>query len=150
VENYSVKEIRFVMVRESESDPRHLQGPAAAVAAIKGLGMLIDDARERFIVIFLNSQNVMIGWHQVSLGILNASLVHPREVFGPALRVLGTATIILAHNHPSGDPTPSREDIQITRKLVEAGKLLDIPVHDHLIIGDGTDAYVSLSEKGLV
>jgi DNA repair protein RadC len=83
----------------------------------------------------------------VSVGTLNARLVHPREVLGPALR-LGAAAIVLIHNHPSGDPAPSREDIRLTRQLVECGHLFDIKVHDHVIVGNGTEAFTSLAEQG--
>jgi len=64
------------------------------------------------------------------------------------LRVLGIASLVLVHNHPSGDPTPSREDVRLTRQLVDAGKLLDLAVHDHVIVGSGTHAYVSLAQRG--
>jgi DNA repair protein RadC len=86
---------------------------------------------------------------EVSVGTLTASLVHPREVFGPAVRE-GAASLLLTHNHPSGDPTPSREDLRLTRQLLEAGKLLDVQVHDHVIVGNGTDAWISLAERGLL
>lgn len=91
--------------------------------------------------------------HHVSRGILDASLVHPREVFREAVRA-GSAALVLAHNHPSGDPSPSAEDIRITRQLVQAGKLMEIDVLDHVILGgprsgDGND-FVSLREAGLV
>jgi hypothetical protein len=89
-------------------------------------------------------------FHRVSVGTLSASLVHPREVFGPALRTLGVAALILVHNHPSGDPTFSREDFQLTRQLVEAGRLLDIPIQDHVVIGNGSGAWLSFSERGLL
>jgi len=89
----------------------------------------------------------------VSVGLLNASLVHPREVFIEAIRT-ASAAIVLAHNHPSGDPSPSAEDIRVTKQLVESGKIVDIKVLDHVIIGrrddGGSDRYVSLREEGLV
>jgi DNA repair protein RadC len=100
------------------------------------------DARNR-----LKSQPVL-----VSQGLLNASLVHPREVFAEPL-MQRSAAVVLAHNHPSGDPTPSAEDLSITRQLVEAGKLLDLRVLDHVVLGrggDGTPAFLSLREEGLV
>jgi DNA repair protein RadC len=81
----------------------------------------------------------------VFIGSLNASIVHPREVFKEALR-RSAASLICVHNHPSGDPTPSREDIEVTRRLVECGQMLGIEVLDHLIIGE--KKYVSLKEKG--
>lgn len=98
----------------------------------------------------LDAQNGLVAAHHVSTGTLSASLVHPREVFGPALRVLGVASVVLIHNHPSGDTTPSREDLRLTRQLVEAGKMLDIRVYDHVIIGNGGDEYVSLAQRGQV
>ncbi|TLM97475.1 hypothetical protein FDZ73_24970, partial [bacterium] len=83
----------------------------------------------------------------VSIGSLNASLVHPRELFKNAIKK-SAAALILVHNHPSGDPSPSREDIDVTRRLAEAGKLLGIEILDHVIIGDLK--YVSLKEKGII
>ncbi len=83
----------------------------------------------------------------VFIGSLNASIVHPREVYKEAIK-RSAASIICIHNHPSGDPTPSREDIEVTRRLVECGRLVGIELLDHLIIGDKT--YVSLKEKGYV
>jgi DNA repair protein RadC len=112
--------------------------------------LIPDDAREHFGVFFLNARNGFVAYHEVSTGTLSASLVHPREVFGPALRLMGIASLILVHNHPSGDPEPSREDIRLTRQLVDVAKVLDLPIHDHVIIGNGTDAYVSMAGRGLV
>lgn len=101
--------------------------------------------KEHFVCLFLNTKNHIIGKETLSMGTLNASLVHPREVFRAAIRI-SSASIICMHNHPSGDPAPSAEDIQITKRLVEAGTLLGIEILDHLIIGDGT--FVSLKEQG--
>lgn len=101
--------------------------------------------KEHFICLFLNTKNHIIGKETMSIGTLNASLVHPREVFRSAIRS-SSASIICMHNHPSGDPTPSSEDIQITKRLYEAGALLGIELLDHLIIGDGK--FVSLKEQG--
>jgi len=103
--------------------------------------------REQFMVILLNAKNHVIDVESVSEGTLTASLVHPREVFKAAIRRSAYA-IILAHNHPSGDPSPSREDRAITERLISAGRLLGIEVLDHLIVGDGR--YVSFRERGLV
>lgn len=101
--------------------------------------------KEHFICLFLNTKNHIAGKETLSMGTLNASLVHPREVFRAAIRS-SSASIICIHNHPSGDPSPSPEDIQITKRLAEAGSLLGIEILDHLIIGDGT--FVSLKEQG--
>lgn len=101
--------------------------------------------KEHFICLFLNTKNGIIAKETLSVGTLNASLVHPREVFRSAIRN-SSASIVCAHNHPSGDPTPSPEDIKITKRLVEAGSLIGIEVLDHIIIGDGK--FVSLKEQG--
>lgn len=103
--------------------------------------------KEYFRTIQLNVKNQVLAVEDISVGSLNSSIVHPREVFkGPIRR--SSAAIILIHNHPSGDPSPSREDIEVTRRLYEAGKLLGIDVLDHIIIGDGI--YTSLKEKGII
>ncbi len=103
---------------------------------------------ELFVVVMLNAQNHTISCQEVTRGILNSSLVHPREVFRLSI-VYGAASIIVAHNHPSGNPTPSSDDKAITRQLVEAGALLDIPVHDHIIAGNG-GCYFSFAEAGIL
>lgn len=102
--------------------------------------------RENFVVLMLDIKNKVLGINTVSVGSLTATVVHPREVFKPAI-LMNAAGIILGHNHPSGDVGPSKEDIATTKKMVEAGKLLDIPVLDHVIVGDG---FTSLREEGWV
>lgn len=101
--------------------------------------------KESFIELCLNTKNQIIKEEVISIGSLDASIVHPREVFKTALAE-SAASIIVAHNHPSGDPTPSREDIEITRRLKEAGKIIGIEVLDHVIIGDGK--HFSMKEAG--
>ncbi|WP_318153543.1 RadC family protein [Paenibacillus vietnamensis] len=103
--------------------------------------------KEHFVCLFLNTKNHIIARETLSVGTLNASLVHPREVFRAAIQ-RSSASIICAHNHPSGDPTPSPEDISLTKRLVEAGQLVGIEVLDHLVIGDGK--YISLKEQGFL
>ncbi len=106
-----------------------------------------DELKEKFIVVCLNSANKIIKYETISTGSLNSSVVHPREVFKVAIEC-SSASIILLHNHPSGNPEPSSEDIAITKKIVEAGKVIDIQVFDHLIIaGNG---YTSFVEKRLI
>jgi DNA repair protein RadC len=95
--------------------------------------LLRDEVKEKFILVCLNSANKIIKYEVVSVGNLNSSVVHPREIFKAAIEN-NSASVILIHNHPSGNPEPSNEDIGITKKIVEAGKILDIPVFDHLII----------------
>jgi DNA repair protein RadC len=109
--------------------------------------LLRDLRHEVFKVLLLDSANHLLRDVKVSDGILNSSLVHPREVFRPAI-LEPAAGIILLHNHPSGNPEPSGEDVQITRQLVEASKIIGIPIHDHIIIAGSS--YTSFAEKGLM
>jgi DNA repair protein RadC len=102
--------------------------------------------RERFRVVLLNSKNQVVGIEELYSGSVDTAVVRPAEVFASAVRKTCVA-IAVVHNHPSGDPTPSQEDIQITRRLAEAGRSLDIELVDHLIIGQGR--WVSLRERGL-
>lgn len=106
-----------------------------------------EQKKEKFITLYLDTKNQILKEEVVSIGSLNASIVHPREVFKAAL-LESSASVIMVHNHPSGDPSPSREDIMVTEKMVEGGKLLGIDVLDHIIIGDGR--YVSLKDEGFV
>lgn len=113
------------------------------------LGLLTDikDLRkEYFVALFLNARNQVICREDVSIGSLNASLVHPREVFAPAVGS-SAASVILAHNHPSGDVTPSREDIELTRRMVQAGEIMGIEVLDHLIVG--SERFLSMKEANV-
>ncbi|MCL4473812.1 MAG: DNA repair protein RadC [Actinobacteria bacterium] len=103
--------------------------------ACRAAGAIRSADREHFLALYLNARNVVIHEEIVSVGSLNANIVHPREVFRPAI-TRGAAAIILAHNHPSGDVTPSREDLNLTARLVEAGRLLGIEVLDHLIVAE--------------
>jgi DNA repair protein RadC len=98
-------------------------------------------------VLALDSQSAVLRDILVTRGILNSSLVHPREVFRGAIAE-AAAGIIVAHNHPSGDPTPSADDRAVTRQLVEAGRIIDVPVYDHIVIGNGR--YTSFAESGLL
>jgi DNA repair protein RadC len=147
--NYTVRVIRFSVVRDATVPPPGTLSAPDAVATL-ARELIPDDAREHFGVFLLNARNGLIAYHEVSTGTLSASLVHPREVFGPALRVMGVASLILVHNHPSGDPEPSREDVRLTRQLVDVAKLLDLSIHDHVIVGNGSGAYVSFASRGLI
>jgi len=109
--------------------------------------ILQDEPAEVFGILCLTTKNRVIAYHEVSRGQLDATIVHPREVFKAAL-LANAASIIVAHNHPSGDPTPSTDDYQLTRRLISAGEILGIRVIDHIVIGDGT--HVSLRESGLI
>lgn len=103
--------------------------------------------REHFRVLYLDRKAGLVTMEDVSVGGLHSSIVHPREVFKTAIK-RSAASIILIHNHPSGDPSPSREDIEVTRRLMEAGDIMGIEVLDHIIIGNGT--YCSLKAKGSI
>lgn len=107
---------------------------------------LQDLKKEMFKVVHLNTKNEIIGSELVSMGSLNSSIVHPREVFKNAIKK-SSNSVILVHNHPSGNPSPSKEDINITKRLIEAGDILGIKVIDHVIIGKGK--FISLKEEGI-
>ena len=122
-----------------------LAAPDAVVAAFAPL--MEDLKREVFRVALLDAKNGLLRDCVISEGTVSASLVHPREVFKPAI-LESAASLILLHNHPSGDPTPSREDIRLTRQLVEGARLLDLRLHDHVIVGRGR--FVSFAEQGMM
>ena len=105
------------------------------------------ELREHFAIMLLNTKNHVLGMPIISVGSLSASIVHPREVFRVAIQQ-AAASIILLHNHASGDPSPSEEDISVTRQLMKVGKIMDIPVLDHVIIGD--NKFVSLKEQRIL
>jgi len=103
--------------------------------------------KEHFVTLHLDTKHQVVGEEIVSIGSLNASIAHPREIFRTALK-RNAAAIVCAHNHPSGDPAPSPEDIQVTERLIAAGKILGIDVLDHIVFGD--KRYISLRERGLI
>ncbi|HYJ32195.1 MAG TPA: DNA repair protein RadC [Candidatus Binatia bacterium] len=103
--------------------------------------------REHFVGFYLNSRNQVLRREIISIGSLNASIVHPREVFLPAV-AMSAASVVLAHNHPSGDPTPSEEDLAITRRLLEAGRILGIDLLDHVVVA--RESYASFKERRLL
>jgi DNA repair protein RadC len=143
-----IRQVSYIVARETVPvyrDKLDSPEPTAALARC----LIPDDDREHFYAFLLDSQNRLAAAHHVSTGSLSASIVHPREVLGPAIRE-GAAHLVLAHNHPSGDPTPSREDIALTRQLAEGARLLGLRVHDHVIIGNGTGGFVSLAQRGLL
>jgi DNA repair protein RadC len=140
--------ISYSIVREGEPAVRdRIETPELAAAVARRV--IPDDGREHFVVLLLDSQNRLTAHHHVSTGSLSVFIVHPREALGPALRE-GAAHLLIAHNHPSGDPTPSREDIQLTRQLAEGARLLGLRLHDHIITGSGTEAFVSFNARGLL
>jgi len=124
-----------------------IKSPAEVYQAAKQLLALHEKPQEHFCILCLNTKNKIVGVHTISIGSLNSSIVHPREVFKAALLNNANAIICL-HNHPSGDPEPSREDIEITKRLVQAGEIIGIEVLDHVIIGE--QGYISMKGKGLM
>ncbi len=144
----SIKEIMKIKILQlkeefKEYETRPLMSSPEKVYTI--LKPICPPDKEAFFLLSLNTQNGIIAIRTISIGSLNANIVHPREVFRAAL-IDDAAFIIVAHNHPSGDPTPSREDIEITKKLAETGKIMGIDVLDHVIIGDGR--HFSMKEAG--
>lgn len=124
-----------------------INSPSDCSNIIKTVLDLESSAVEKFGILCLDTKNNVRGIHIISVGTLNSSLVHPREVFQRAI-LNNSNSIILFHNHPSGDPTPSSEDITMTKRIDEAGKILGISVLDHVITGDSR--YVSLKERGIL
>jgi DNA repair protein RadC len=142
---------RLELVRESSriyDVEGKISSPIDVKNYIEEVFKLSSQAEEVMVMLVLDVKNNVIGAFEVSRGSLNASIVHPREVFKRAL-LLNGASIILAHNHPSGDPSPSKEDVDITRRIAEGGNILGIIVLDHLIIGDN-GRYRSFREAQLI
>lgn len=140
------------LVQENIGENPRVASPEEAAAVVRERARGLD--REVFWVLLLDMKNRLISPPcDVSKGTLNSSLVHPREIFKPAVQH-SAAKVILAHNHPSGDPSPSAQDIQITKKLIAAGRTMEITVLDHVILGrktrEGVDDFISLKESGLV
>lgn len=122
-----------------------INSPDALAEGFKKVIKLDQLPKEHLVLMTLNTKLKIIGVHIVHIGSIDTSIVHPREIFQMAI-LDNAATIAIAHNHPSGDPTPSNEDVNVTKRVAEAGKLLGIGLIDHIIIGD--DRHVSLKEKG--
>lgn len=146
---YTIPGFRIALVREPGvrlAERPQVRVPAEAAPL---LAQYIGETdREVFVVALLTIRHRVLGLHTVSVGCLTSSLVHPREVFKPAI-LSGSAAHLIAHNHPSGDPEPSAEDIALTRRLTAAGQLLGIEVLDHLVLGEA-GRFVSLRERGVL
>jgi DNA repair protein RadC len=148
----SVPAVRLLsvgLVRDAAGKPvaeRTIKGPDDAARVLRAI---LPEDREGFAVLMLNARHRVTGANLVSVGSLNASVVHPREVFKAAI-LANAASIIVGHNHPSGDPDPSREDLEITARLVRAGELLGIAVLDHVILGGAPYSMRAHKEGGLL
>jgi DNA repair protein RadC len=138
---YQTLVVQLPLVREYKKD-RKMSTPTSVALTCADMREL---SQESFQILLLDTKNRIMDRVMISLGILDASIVHPREVFRPAC-IAGCGAIICVHNHPSGDTTPSAEDVKITTQLIEAGKILGIRVLDHVIIGDG---HHSMRESGV-
>ncbi|WP_379669604.1 RadC family protein [Pueribacillus sp. YX66] len=139
---YTVKQVKEKTI--DYLDDITVNSPEDAYTLFNRVFDLKNKTKEHFVMACLNIKNKVVGLHVIHIGSINMSLVSPRDVFQSAL-LNNAKGIIIAHNHPSGDPDPSREDIEVTKRLVEAGDMLGIDVLDHIIIGD---CYISLRERG--
>lgn len=134
--SYSFPRYRVMLVKEAEAHAGDVR-ISDSRTAYRFLAPLFDGLdREHFLVVGLDAKHAVIGINTVSIGSVTLSIVHPREVFKPVI-LMNASTVLLAHNHPSGDPTPSQEDRALTRRLKDAGELLGITVLDHIVLGDG-------------
>jgi len=132
------------LFKEKPEQEIYIHSPEDTIKIISGLK---NNKKENFVALYLDARNKLIYQETISIGSLNASIVHPREVFEPAIQYLA-AQIILAHNHPSGDPEPSTEDLAITKRLVESGKILGIEITDHIIVAK--NGFISFKAKRLL
>jgi DNA repair protein RadC len=149
---YSYRTVTWRFRESTDILPELKEKSAVTIRSPEDIFRYYDDlfknqVRERFVVFWLGATNKVTGFEVVTEGILNTSLVHPREVFRGAI-VATAAAIIVAHNHPSGNPEPSAEDISMTKQLVESGKTIGIPVHDHIVFAG--NSWTSLAERGLL
>ncbi len=151
----SMDRIICKVAREASPEPygEKIEGPADVADAARIVAHTLateaaDSPAEMFAVFHLSAQNHVIGWEVVTRGLLDCSLIHPREVFRSAI-VRNAAALIVAHNHPSGQTEPSAEDLKVTRQLSEAGHTLGIPVLDHIIIGHD-ERFSSMAGRGVL
>ena len=142
---YSLRLVKESSVAYNLEKP--IVNPATAAEIVNRVFDMENQPNEVFAILCLNTKKKVAGAHIISQGSLSSAIVHPREVFKAAI-LNNAASIVLAHNHPSGDPEPSREDIETTHRLVNAGNILGINVLDHIIVGDGK--YISLREHGMM
>lgn len=144
--NYVTALVQLPLVRETGKERIKSPDDVARICAD-----IADLAQETFHVLMLNTRNCLVNRQIVTIGLVDASLVHAREVFRQAI-LENAATIVLAHNHPSGDPEPSEDDLVITKRLMEAGKIIGITVQDHVILGrehEASRGFFSMREHGL-
>lgn len=141
----NIMSVKLIRERSVLYEHKSINRPQEAHDLIQTVLDLNSEAVEKFGIIALTTKNKIAGIHIISVGSLNAAVVHPREVFKSAI-LNNAASLVCFHNHPSGDPTPSAEDIALTKRLAEAGEIMGIDMLDHIITGDGR--FVSLKELG--
>ena len=146
---YRVPVYRVTLVRESRLPHAQPQLRSSRDAALLSRQYLGEVDREHFMVAMLDQKHKVICINTVSMGSLTASVVHPRKVFKPAI-LSNAAALLCCHNHPSGAPQPSQEDRALTKRLVDVGKLLGIALLDHIILGDGSEAYYSFADEQML
>ncbi len=144
VERRSWRRVKLSLVRERAERPYPVRHAGDVIGLLREY--LRDDPRECFVAVYLDARHRVIAVHTAHVGTVDSAPVHPREVFGPAV-TLASAAVVVAHNHPSGDPAPSGEDRHVTTRLRSAGDLLGVPLLDHLIFGDGR--YYSFAEESV-
>ena len=135
-----------IMDEMADRNGEQFSSPEAAYKLFKACMEFLDGEREHFLMMSLDTNNQLKAVHIISIGSINANIVHPREVFYFAIQDRAAA-ILVGHNHPSGNTAPSQSDIDITRKLKEGADILGIPLHDHIVFGDG---FTSLEEANLI
>lgn len=139
---YATLALIELLLEERSAEVNQIRSPKDAALILQEIAY---ETQEHFVAIFLNTKNEVLGKKKIFTGTLSSSIVHPREVFREALKVR-SASIIVGHNHPSGNPAPSPEDIEVTKRLVEAGRIIGIEVIDHIIVGENN--FISLKERG--
>jgi|SRR5712692_6484907 len=145
--SYRIESVSFHVERlAGATDPRILDTPRAVASLARDL--IPDDGREHFGVLLLDAAPHLIGYHEVGVGSADQVVSSPRDIFGAALRVPGCVAIITVHNHPSGNVRPSKQDRLLTRHLMKAGTLLNIRLHDHVIVSHANDEHYSFDDEG--
>ena len=148
--SYRIPIYKIALVREASlklSHPPQVRSSEQAASVIRSY--LAGTDREHLLALTLDTKNRLIGINTVSVGTLTSSLAHPREVFKAAI-LQNAAAVVLAHNHPSGDPTPSQEDRMLTNRIKQAAEFLGIRLLDHIIVGDGCERFFSFLDEGLL
>lgn len=145
MKNYTLKTVRISQVAESIGS---VGDPNEAVALLRAVFATLDEDREHFVILALDAKNTARGFKAVATGGMSAGCVDPKTVFRDAL-ALGAYALVVAHNHPSGDPMPSPEDKAVTKRLCEGGQLLGMPVRDHIVLGDA-GRFFSFRREGLM